>query len=620
MGGDQTSNNLSYKGAIDEVKVFDRALTPTQILDLFNTESSLVRTITCAQAILNAVNQNGGCFNWDNNITTKIADKPINLTILSRDKETNTSISDVNITKLELLSFSDAACTSLYNTSTLWDGNEAVDTNGCFNPASFTHNKAIKCAKVKITALYEGETVESNSSDTFSIRPEKFILTPTLDAKLISEHAYTFQVEAQSYQSTTRTPDFNQSLTTPTSSLLFREGSPNDGSLEGVFSLNPNNLSFTDGLTPEGNISFNNVGILTLEINDTTWAEVDSDDTPLAERRIYVEQNLTFIPDHFDIGFISPIMINHLDGDFTYLSNDLNMSAWLKNLSVTLSAKGEKGGLMTNYATPQSLFYANDLNITTSLHILNNPIMIIPPTSENGAHLSFIAGVADVNYSDVRFNYPRDYKVPSEPIMIDGGDANLSIQVSDIVDTTVRGEGTSLFSGDATFYYGKIVPEDIKTGEDSVPSKSLIEIYSTTNLSGFKKETSRWYINKDDNISTILGLLAKESRSISSATSTYTSAQNILTADKGVIPYDLVNTHDNSYKAFYHLDIPNWLWHSQYSDYNASSNCSEHPCFEYIYESENTNITGIQSGVFKGSAFASDFNTSTKRKAIKLLR
>ncbi len=621
IGGWRVTDDYRFKSHLDEFKLYQGEVNATTIASIYNDEVSLVRDIICSQAIFNAVNQSGGCFHWDNNITTKIAGAPIALTILSADEnDDNNSLQDVNITKLELLSFSDATCSTLYNTTQVWSGNQEVNSSACFNPAAYTHNKAVKCAKIKITGIYEGKSVEANSSDTFSIRPERFTLTPALDNKLISEHPYTFQVQARNYQSTSQTPDFNQSLTTPTSTLRFREGSANDGSLEGIFSLTPNNLSFNDGLTNEGNLSFDNVGLVTLDINDTTWAEVDSDDTPLADRTIYLEHNLTFIPDHFDIAFTSPIMMNHLEGSFTYLSNDLNMSAWLKNLSARLSAKGEKGGLMSNYETPQTLFYANDIDITTSLTVLNSPIMITAPLSTNNTHLSFINGQADINYSDVRFNYPRDYKIPSEPIMIDGSDANLSIQVTDVIDTNVTGKNSSLFTGDATFYYGKIVSEDIKTGENSVTGKSLVEIYSTTTLTGFERETSRWYINKEDSFSTLLGLIAKESRNISSSTSSHTSMQNLTIANQGKISYDLINTYDDSYKAFYHLDIPNWLWHSRYNDYNASSNCSEHPCFEYIYESENTNTTGIKSGNLGSSSFANDFNTSTKRKAIKLLR
>lgn len=627
IGGRQSGGSDSYKGAIDEVKIFDKALVPAHILAIYNNEKigkdyggdDVRSPVICSQAIFNAVNRNGGCFNWNNNITTKVAGENINLTILTADEnDNNSSLKDVNITKLEMLSFTDVGCSTLYNTTEIWSGNEKV--NACFNPTAFTHNKAIKCAKIQITGIFEGESVESNSSDTFSIRPERFTITPDLTGKLISEHAYTFQVQAKNYQSETLTADFNQSLTTPTSTLRFREGSDNNGSLEGFFSLTPNNLSFSNGLTSEGNLSFNNVGLVTLDINDTTWAEVDSDDTPEIDRTIHLEQNLTFIPDHFDIAFTSPIMINHLDGNFTYLSNDLNMSAWLNNLSTVISARGEKGGLMSNYETPQSLFYANNIDITTSLVVKDNPVMTTAPLSKNNALLSFIDGKADINYSDVRFNYPRDFKVPSAPIMIDGSDANLSIQVTDIVDTSVTGENNTLFAGDTTFYYAKLVTEDVKTGENSVSSESLVEIYSSAALVGFERITSSWYINKEDSFSEILGLMAKESRNISSSTSAHTTAHNLTVANKGHISYDLVNTHDNSYKAFYHFNIQSWLWHSKYNDYNATSNCSEHPCFEYIYESENANMTGIQSGHLNSSSFANDFNNSTKRKAIKLLR
>jgi len=233
---------------------------------------------------------------------------------------------------------------------------------------------------------------------------------------------------------------------------------------------------------------------------------------------------------------------------------------------------------------------------------------------------TFIEGKADINYSDVRFNYPRDFTLPSEPIMIDGNDSNFTIQVVDVVDTSVKGGASSSMLGSATFYFGRVVPEDVKTGKNTLPSRSLVEIYSTASLAGFEKETSRWYINKEDNFSEISALSAKEKRASSSTTSTYTSAQNIRISNKGRMNYDLINTHNDAYKAFYHLNIASWLWHSRYNDYNATSNCSEHPCFEYIYDSESSNMRGITSGINDGSSFANDFNNTNRRKAIKLLR
>ncbi len=623
------SKRYKKNSKFDEVKIFNASLTNNQIQTIYNNESSHKNydgsnraVVDCSEPLPPAsffdvwdITRNIN----DRNISTKIAAQSFDLTLAALD-EANNGYQDFNGT----------VCTQVVDAGhgnspkSGWIKSLFTETNS----TTVTYNipTAIQNTRVNITWKNNTDTGcpladEDNStlsSDNFAVRPQKFIFQGLPSGKLIAEHPYTFQISAKDAQNNT-TSEYNQSIT-PTSTLRFRENSINDGSLQGSFSFSPSPIQFVNGLSNENNLSFNDVAIVTLELNDTSWCAVDSDDTPVTERTIYKEQNLTFIPDHFNVNFNTPIMTNHLDGNFTYLSNDLNMSAWLKNLSVTVTAKGEHNATMTNYETPQSLFYANDINITTALHVPNSPIMISPPSSQNNAHLTFIDGVADLNYSDVRFNYPREYQTPHNPIMIDGSEANLSVFVADVIDTAVIGEKNSTFAGDATFYFGKTVTEDVKTGQNSVPAKTVLEIYSPTKLSGFEQVTENWYVNKEDNFSTIIGLMAKESRDINSATSAYATAQNLTTASKGYINFNVINTHNKAYKVFYHLNIPKWLWYSRYNDYNATENCSEHPCFEYIYTSANTNITGIKSGDFNGSAFSHDFNSSNKRKAIKLLR
>jgi len=328
IGGRQNTNhNDSYHGSIDEVKIFNRALTSTQIQNIYANENigknynSLVRDPTiCAQAIFNAVNQNGGCFNWENNITTKVAGEAISLTILTADQnDANSSLGDVNITKLELLSFSDSTCTTPYETTKVWNGNQEVDHNGCFNPAPFIHNKAIRCAKIRITGTFEGSSVESNSTDTFAIRPKSYILQNIPAGKLTAEHAYTFKAVALNSDGITPTPDYNTSII-PQANKYLRDGSKGLA-MEGSFTP-ASNCTFTNGSTSDTAFQFDNVGVIGLELNDTTWAETDADDTPLANRIIYLEQNLTFIPAKFKIDFPAlPVMENYNNDTFTYYAN-----------------------------------------------------------------------------------------------------------------------------------------------------------------------------------------------------------------------------------------------------------------------------------------------------------
>ena len=605
------SNTYRFKSYLDEFKIYKGEVNATTIMDTYTFENSMTRDVECV--IFNAVNRAGGCFNWNNNITTKIAGDDINLTILASDEnDNNTSLGDVNVTKLELLSFNDVGCSTLYDSTEIWSGNQEVNGSSCFNPPLFTHNKAIKCAKIRISGIFDGVFAESNSTDTFSIRPDKFKLKDISTGKLLAEGNYTFKAEALNSDGSTLTVDFNTSVT-PQNQKYFRDGS--DGSVMFGTFVSIADFIFTDGGIADTTLSFNNVGKIGLELNDTTWAEVDSDDTPWEDRMIYLEHNLTFIPDRFEINFAStPLMDNH-GRSFTYFSNDLNMSADLKNLSFTITALGKNGGVMTNYQTPQTTYFSNDINLSLQLTVEQNPIISAKIISQS----DFIAGVKTISYDDRAFNFGREYNVTKNSFFMDGIDSDLNISVFDKVDANVTGSKIQTFDGNATFYYARVRSEDIKTSENMVSSKTFVQIYSSSLLSGFQRATSSWYINKEDDFS-IIALTPKDKRVISSSNNIYTSATNLQVANGGSITYDITNTHDKSYKAYYHLDVPAWLWYSRYSDYDGSSDCSEHPCFEYIFESEQNGIIGIRSGDFNGTRFENNFKSGAKKRAIKLMR
>ena len=619
IGGWRNNDSYRFIGYLDELKIYKGELNATTIASIYNSEKDLVRDIICAQPLFNAVNRNGGCFHWDNNITTKVAGEDINLTILSADaNDNNSSLGDINITKVELLSFSDAACDTLYNTTEIWNGNQKVDDNGCFNPDTFIHHRAVRCAKIRISGIYEGENVESNSTDTFSIRPKTFILQNLPTGKLTAEHPYTFKAVAVNADGTTATADYNTSVT-PQAHKYFRDGS--DGSAM-VGSFSPaTDFSFADGTSADTNLNFDNVGIVGLELNDTAWTVVDSDDTPLTDRTIYLEQNLTFIPDHFRIIFsTTPTMENNAT-HFTYLSNDLNMSARLRNLSLTITAEGEKNGTMTNYAQPQTKYFANPVDIVPALSIPGDENTSTLPQPQSEQNLSFSAGVANMSYADVHFNYDRNHSDPTDPFSISGSDTNFTIGITDHVDTSVEGNETTHFDGSATFYYGRVLTSDLRTSTTPTAHNIRFAVYATTLLPGFEQYTQNWYINKYDDVSNWLAIDPKVSRKLDSDNQNSTTVSDVNITSAGVKNFNVNASGGEKFRAFYHLDIPTWLWYSRYEAYShaTDSTCAEHPCFTYIFDAVQDD-TGIKSGDYKGVSFGNDFNSSVRRKAVKILR
>ncbi len=584
----------------------------------------------CIQLGLNAVNRSGGCYNWDNNITTKTANKSFDLTILANDTLSSSPLKDTNITKLELLSFSDALCTTQYATETIWNDSGKSDIQGCFEPTTaFTHTKAIKCAKIRVYATHDDNDFNATSSDTFSIKPDRFEFIISQSGKLIAQRNYTVGVKALEYANSNEVEDYNITIL-PASNKYFRNGS--DGlAMAGSF-VPSTSFAFANGVVANTTLSFDNVGIIGLELNDTTWSEVDSDDTPLVKRRIYLEENLSFIPDRFDINFtLTPTMKNYDNKTFTYYADDtVNMGANLKNLTHTITALGKDGAIMTNYQNPQTTYFANDIDFLLNLNIDQNPTLL-PDINENVTKdLNFTGGVATLTYSGVKFNFGREKNVSKNPLLVDGTNSDINITTTDSIDSGVKGDILQTFENNATFYYGKIQTKDIKTAISPTTESLITEVYwdgsgSRVFPSTFVQNTTSWYTNVDDDtISTLIDgdFTPMNKRKIETPLLGVTISVDSPNPTNGEIGYTITKSDTTkTQKVYYHVDIPIWLWYSRYEDYNFStdSTCASHPCFEYIFEAEDT-TSGIKSGNFKGSKFDNNFDSKIEKKAIKLMR
>lgn len=664
IGSSTDSTNDETIGALmDEFKIFDTALSSADINSIYANEKAGLNYDGTArvcnncsggyaqkEVILNAVDYASSCSavtDWDDNITTKIAAGSFNLSILAKDSATGLPM-EANITKVDLLYYSGGDTTfcsgTPYRVTTICSGGCGVtDPAGCMtlNVSASANDRAAKCVQVHIEGKDINSTLldvnESNSSDNFAIRPDSIrFLYPVADANLTAEENYYYAggVKGVAADGATPAADYNTTLTMQ--SVKYMRSGEINSSLAGTLAVQPS--LFRDGIA-DINFSFNDVAILSLRFNDARWSAVDRDDTPLAQRRVFGERNVTFKPSHFQVEFLSPPYIEDNDtaNRFTYLSDDLNMSAWVRNLSVVVTAKGSGGGTMQNFSNPMDRLFADPVDISPLLSLPakhSAPNALLVPEAQSGADINFSYGEAIVRYEDVPFNYDRPYDSPVSAFLLLGSEGNISVSVVDSTYRDVNGSTLSYFDGNATFYYGRIRTEDVATTELSTSKRAFFEVYdpgASSLVSGFTRTSLNWYLNiKHDSVSAgrITDLLVKEGTSLNSATDDDISAAAGDYID-GSVTLEINSSTAVSKSRTIHLGIDRWLWYAPKGfglpyDFGASSDCLAHPCLFYTLTPKSLVAGAIVSGDFNGSDFNAstiDANATFKRKeGVKLFR
>jgi len=341
-----------------------------------------------------------------------------------------------------------------------------------------------------------------HKSDLFAIRPKEFALTPPSSEDrelLLSGIPYDFKIEAQKEDNSTAT-HYNQNGNNifNAASLIFADGTyDTSGSLHGALDVNNSNYDIVNGVSQEKGgtdpfaiqISFDDVGQVDINLSDKDWASVDSDDTPnncLHENAVFnngltaltdagligryictTQKTVRYIPHHFDVTGIH--LRNHRNSIFTYVSNDLNMSA---HLDVNISARNANDDITRNFRQG-ALYYENNISVDLNVsdqngsngHPLGNAVEIhaIPIASMLGFGGSDANGTHSIAWNDsnrtqrLMFNYVRKNNQPVNPFIIPGTDVNIS--VASLYTSSTGGSATISGSGvgdrNATFYFGR---------------------------------------------------------------------------------------------------------------------------------------------------------------------
>ena len=546
----------------------------------------------------------------DRNISTKIVNQEFNLTIASLD-ENGTDFQEFNGT----------VCANIDNNISkldFRDDNTSV--------ASFKVSRAIKDIRVDITwkkdvdesCPFDSDYNETNSTDNFAVRPEHFTIS---SADIIrAGNVFDFNVSADAKDYNTTGIGINVALTKNCTKTRA--------------DFNISTIDFTDGES-NNSVQFGDVGVADINISDKDWANVDNDDTPQTcdENGTYICLNtikrIVIFPDHFDI--VSLLL--SANNNFTYLSQDLNMSAIL---DINIIAQNKQNGITENY---NSKCYAQNIDINIS----HNPIIddnlskmlyIDQNTSDENSSLNTIykSKDIDINYLKENFttdnngsthlkvfiNFDRNYSKPVNPF-----DLNITdINITDSNDTF----GQNAPDDNVTFYYGRVVTHDIETTDQNSSSYLYINVYCNAcanDINNFFQDSLNWYRNDFDTAVTKkadIAILPKDGFVLSSLDKNNITISNITDSNKSKISFNINNSKDSYDTAIFHIKIPKWLWYNEYKSYNgsSSSDCSSHPCINYklLINKESS----IKSGKFNGSDIGHDQNRTVKRVGVKVFR
>lgn len=361
---------------------------------------------------------------------------------------------------------------------------------------------------------------ETVSTDAFAIRPNRFTITDVAASNLLKAgESIAMTIHANPYGSTGETADYNQSSANLTISAIKRmKDDTINNSLNGTASF-PSAFEIVNGLSSGGNMTFSDVGRITVDLNDTEWTSIDAADTTLEQRTIHGEGNYTYIPFQFSVSNVHIIDTNNTA--FTYLSNDLTMSA---KLEFDITAQNKQGNTTTNFASGTDL-YENPLTITPAIiDAVGGNAQTIP--INNILIGGFLGGAAHVMWDDVnttrliRFNYNRP-AAPINPIEITPGEVTLPVSstYTDGATVTVSNSAanqngtTNGTSGNAVFLYGRADAPDYRFSTVSGCGRIYFEFYNTipanpivTGVFGAMPPLSlspdrNWYQNTDHNTS-----------------------------------------------------------------------------------------------------------------------
>jgi len=552
----------------------------------------------------------------DRNISTKIVNKNFNLNISYIPGINKATTSKANV-KYYLI--------DVNNQNNIISAENFININSntfTTKKQSYTIDKAYQNVKVEFKAcayykpasgytLYpygncsddcSSSTEENNicfryfqSTDAFAIRPNNFsIAIPNVSR---ADNNITASIKALDY---TNNPTQKYNMSSDVIDIEANEMNP----ICNIENLNYR-FNFENGIANIEYLKYPEVGDINLTISEKNgyeFAKIDEDDTKDEDRLIKSDSTNYFrvLPDHFTISSIN--VNNFNNSSFTYLSNDLNMSA---TLSAIIEAKNASNNTTQNY-TANCYSRKIDINIThTSTTTMDNLNNILTQYSTNDKNLPISFRLDENNFTNgqailnLKINFDRNSSKIVNPFILTLNDINLT----DENETN----GSNTISQNINFIYGRVFAQDVSTIQNSANLNILFQRFNGIDWIKNTLHNNKIYgdINETFSLDNI---------TISLNETNINGEQNItVTPNKNTRPY----------KVKLHLNIPTWLWYSSYGmEYEAPSNtntdCLTHPCVNILFEGNgNKNWNGIGTNEKENNVTKNTINSNIKQNTRK---
>ncbi len=643
------SDEKTIGSIMDEVKLYDGILSGGDVYDIFNNENQGKNADgtnrncpNCEFNFLFDAREVGSDYN-ETNISTKIVNEEFNLTIASYDEN-----------KSALKEFNGTVCVEIIdnddNNLTPWKKmDEFLENVEESNWTNIKIDRAVKIAKVKIlwkkdvneSCPVSEDINETNSSDTFAIRPDKFLIT-NIPSAISAGSEFNITVKALDAESNPA-KDYNETLSLSVSPKIeFNE--TKSGCLKGVLSIVKGG-EFKDG---EANVTLKyseigDVNITVLEVNGSEFAITDSKDNVSLDNRFIskaMAEGVKFSVNHFKVN----ANLKNYD-NFTYLDENLNIYALL---DINITAENEDNETVRNF---NKECYAEDIDINITFDInFYNPSIEVNKTVfyikdiynsktavfernllNNKGFVSFEYNLSEFNtdnngstFAKVFLNFDRNLSFFSNPFRISIKDVNVS---SNGVGRTLADK-----NGNATFYYGYMLVDDIITKRDEINNSFKIVFYDENSSDSLLISSDEIAFNlykntlhsaKDGNFSLKEILISKDYIASSDNNITSDFDINLSDVENGEINISIKRNSGVNF-AVVHILSPNlkWLWYSKFhNEYNYSegSSCLNHFCFSITYENTSSSGSEVGSGQFLGTESNITEENSTK-KGVKIFR
>lgn len=609
-----------FNGSLDEVKIFGRVLSNDEVTAIYTNDATPINydgsARTCQTCVTDCTS-----FKYDlyhptsttNKLLTRIAQQPFDLnTTVSCTSGTGT-IPSRKITKIYAVTGICPIITT--GLPVLWTGSSDInDTEKTITISNLNSIKAYNNVKL----MLETNASELNcSTDSFAIRPPSFAITSPL--LTIPANIFSLQLSALNSGSS-----YNGTANISTALKIANPNCPvtNNFLKSNLGSLEPLSIQFSSDIN-SSQMRAIDIGEIYMNVKDSGWTAIDqsadcildNNSTILNEQGLVgcnIDNNLTLIikPHHFDV---NATLSNFAGGNFTYLSDDLNMSA---QLDLNITAKNGEGNTTTNYS---SACYAKNTNLTLDHSTVPSPLTKILYTETlstlNTTVLKDDSWVLSLNSTlfnsgsvapNIDFNFDRSPTKPLNPF-------DFNITSATAADIDITGNTTPL--GDTTFVFGRARAYDVTTNEASAPNPIEFEVYSTASngfVSGMPQNILKWYRNLDHDT-------AAHGNVILGGFNAGATDSAIITSASPADGLQIVTVTSNIDRTV-HLNISPWLWYSPKYTYDYSGDCSRHPCFNYDYTDTTAGVQGVNSGTFQGSDFQMAPAKNITNKGVKLFR